>query len=95
MDATENFADIKRTSQLYKGKRINALRTETSVNIHKISGSNKTLHPLTPFFLFFSFFLFNKKNKQQTCFHNKEDSIDQACKVETNLTSGRGLKVTR
>jgi hypothetical protein len=68
MDATENFADIKRTSQLYKGKRINALRTETSVNIHKISGSNKTLHPLTPFFLFFPFFFLIKKINNKHAF---------------------------
>jgi hypothetical protein len=27
----ENFTDIKRNSQLYKGKRTNALKTETSV----------------------------------------------------------------
>jgi len=26
-----NFADIKKNSQLYKGKRINASKTETSV----------------------------------------------------------------
>jgi hypothetical protein len=38
--------------------------------------------------LFFFFFLI-KKYKQQTCFQNKESSVDQACKVETNLTLGR------
>jgi len=57
------------------------------LNIHKISGSykknNKPLHPFNPLFFLL------KKHKQQTCFQNKESSVDQACKVETNLTSGR------
>jgi hypothetical protein len=53
------------------------------LNIHKISGSYKTINfciLLTP-----SFFFYKKK---QTCFQNKESSVDQACMVKTNLTQG-------
>jgi hypothetical protein len=51
---------------------------------------NKALHPLfhppPPLF----FFLKKKKQpKQQTCFTIEMSSVDQACKVKTNLTSGR------
>jgi len=61
------------------------------LNIHKISGnflmeqqSSLSFIP-SPFFYYF----FLKQPKQQTCFTIKKDSIDQACKVETILTSGR------
>jgi hypothetical protein len=51
---------------------------------------NKPPHPFShPFFFFFFKKKKKKKPKQQTCFTIKKDSIDQACKVETILTSGR------
>jgi len=42
--------------------------------------------PHPPFFIIKS----KKKNiNNKNMLHNKEDSIDQACKVKINLTSGR------
>jgi preprotein translocase subunit YajC len=55
--------------------------------------NTKTLPPLTPIFLYFYFFKKKKKKKKKpkttTMLHNIEDNIDLACKVNTNLTSGR------
>jgi hypothetical protein len=45
------------------------------------------MHHLTPYYLFiyyYSYYYFKKKTTHML--HNKENSIDQACKVETNLT---------
>jgi hypothetical protein len=56
------------------------------LNIHKISGSYKTINLCI---LLTHFFYFIKKNKQKTCFQNKESNVDQACMVKTNLTLGR------
>jgi hypothetical protein len=55
------------------------------LNIHKISRSYKTINLCILLTLFFK----KIKNKQQTCFQNKESSVDQACTVKKNLTLGR------
>jgi len=77
----------RETLSYIKAKEQTNQKLRHQLNIHKISGSyiykkiNKPLHPFNPFFLL--------KNKQQTYFQNKESSVDQACMVKTNLTSGR------
>jgi hypothetical protein len=56
------------------------------LNIHKIFGSYKTINICILLTLLFFFLL---KKKKQTCFQNKESSVDQACMVKTNLALGR------
>jgi hypothetical protein len=53
------------------------------LNIHKISKSYKAIYLcilLTPTYFF---------KQKHTCFQNKENNVDQACTINTKLTSGR------
>jgi hypothetical protein len=60
------------------------------LNTHKISGHLNNGQQSSASFIPSPFFLKKKrKPKQQTGFTIKRSSVDQACKVKTNLTSRR------